>query len=183
MLKNHAQRAFRAICGVGLCCIAGLALGQVQAAVPQALTTAEILTYTNDTRGRPQDCGEQGKFEAAPALVWDERLARIANFISRDNAERNELSHLDKYGRGLLERAREFARLRTGGENLAYSPDLSAQSAASVVKEQGLFNPVPGWLDSPGHCLNLMRPTFRRMGAAYALDKKGGIYWAQIFSD
>jgi uncharacterized protein YkwD len=40
-----------------------------------------------------------------------------------------------------------------------------------------------GWLDSPGHCTNIMGAQFQEMGLAYFTDfaHKGDIYWAQTF--
>ena len=42
---------------------------------------------------------------------------------------------------------------------------------------------VQGWLNSPGHCANIMSPTYTEMGTAFAVnDKSGaGIYWVQVF--
>jgi uncharacterized protein YkwD len=55
-------------------------------------------------------------------------------------------------------------------ENIA----LGAASAEVVVQ---------GWLDSPGHCVNIMGPQYQEMGLAYFTDfaRKGDIYWAQTF--
>ena len=57
------------------------------------------------------------------------------------------------------------------GENIAYGPP----SADDVVK---------GWLDSPGHCENIMDPRFTEMGLAYAPGRapKPGLYWVQLFA-
>jgi uncharacterized protein YkwD len=43
---------------------------------------------------------------------------------------------------------------------------------------------MAGWLDSPGHCANLMDPSFTEMGAGYAVNpnsKAGTAYWTQVF--
>jgi len=66
--------------------------------------------------------------------------------------------------------------LRTGyksrltGENIAMGPE----SAEEVVD---------GWLDSPGHCANMMDPRFQDIGVGLATGKKRGqIYWVQNFA-
>jgi uncharacterized protein YkwD len=44
---------------------------------------------------------------------------------------------------------------------------------------------VQAWLDSPGHCANLMNPGFTEMGAAYAIDphsENQTPYWTQVFA-
>jgi uncharacterized protein YkwD len=43
---------------------------------------------------------------------------------------------------------------------------------------------VASWLDSPGHCANIMNPAFTDMGAAYAIDPRNRnrtAYWTQVF--
>ncbi len=43
---------------------------------------------------------------------------------------------------------------------------------------------MQGWIDSPGHCANLMSPTFTEMGIAFVVERKSepGIYWTQVFA-
>ena len=62
-------------------------------------------------------------------------------------------------------------RWRTVAENIA----AGGTDAQTVVR---------GWLDSPGHCTNIMGAQFSEMGVAYAVDPKSraGIYWAQVFA-
>ena len=57
------------------------------------------------------------------------------------------------------------------GENIAYGP----KSVEEVVQ---------GWLDSPGHCENIMDPRFVEMGLGYAVGhvSKRGLYWVQLMA-
>ena len=57
------------------------------------------------------------------------------------------------------------------GDNIACGP----KSAEEVVQ---------GWLDSPGHCENIMDPRFAEMGIAYAPGQaaKHGLYWVQLLA-
>jgi uncharacterized protein YkwD len=56
------------------------------------------------------------------------------------------------------------------GENIAFGP----RTADEVVR---------GWLDSPGHCANIMDPRFAQMGIAYAASHaKRGLFWVQLFA-
>jgi hypothetical protein len=43
---------------------------------------------------------------------------------------------------------------------------------------------VQGWLDSPGHCENIMDPRFAEMGIAYAAGhaSRRGVYWVQLLA-
>ena len=57
------------------------------------------------------------------------------------------------------------------GENIA--------SGQRTVEEA-----MASWLDSPGHCANIMNPDFREMGAAYAINPQNQnrtAYWTQEF--
>jgi uncharacterized protein YkwD len=44
---------------------------------------------------------------------------------------------------------------------------------------------VEGWIESPGHCANLMNPVFTDMGAGYEISRArlpGFVYWTQVFA-
>jgi uncharacterized protein YkwD len=58
------------------------------------------------------------------------------------------------------------------GENIAYG----AKSAEEVVQS---------WLDSPGHCENIMDPRFAEMGIAYGAGQasRRSLYWVQLLAD
>jgi uncharacterized protein YkwD len=67
--------------------------------------------------------------------------------------------------------ARVGYKWRTVGENIA----VGVETPEDVVQ---------GWLDSPGHCANIMAPGFTEMGIAFVVDRKSeaGIYWTQVFA-
>ena len=70
----------------------------------------------------------------------------------------------------------ELEREKLVGENIAYGPS----SPDEVVR---------GWLDSVGHCENIMDPRFVEMGIAYAVghapqgNAGRGLYWVQVLAD
>lgn len=130
-----------------------------------------ILAGVNAARASARSCGSQ-QFAPAPPVSWNPRLGEAALAHSRDMAARRYFSHKAKDGSQPADRAARagYAWLRVG-ENIAFgqsSPDEA----------------VAGWLDSPGHCANIMNPGFTEMGAAYgvAAEKRSGIvYWTQVF--
>lgn len=61
---------------------------------------------------------------------------------------------------------REKYLWRAVGENVAMGPRSVPQA-------------VEGWLDSPGHCSNIMNGDFTEMGAALSHN---GQYWVQVFA-
>jgi len=129
-----------------------------------------LLEAVNAARAQPRLCGAQ-QMSAAPALSWNDTLAGAAQGQSRAMANQNFFDHIDREGRTPGDRA----------ELAGYSGQRIAENIAA-----GLDSPrkvVDGWLASPGHCLNLMNPQLRELGAAYATDPKSdaGIYWTALF--
>jgi uncharacterized protein YkwD len=117
------------------------------------------LQLVNEVRARGSRCGERS-FAPAPPVRLSERLASVA--FGQDLA-----------GHSPAERVRAAGyQEKLVGENIAYGP----KSAEEVVQ---------GWLDSPGHCENIMDPRFAEMGIAYAAGRasKRGLYWVQLLAD
>jgi uncharacterized protein YkwD len=58
------------------------------------------------------------------------------------------------------------------GENIAAGISLSSVSAA-----------VQAWLDSPGHCANIMSPGYTEFGASKYSNSAStyNVYWTQVF--
>ncbi|WP_150303396.1 CAP domain-containing protein [Pseudomonas saliphila] len=129
-----------------------------------------ILTHVNEARRSARRCGGT-EYEAAPALRWNAKLAAAAIEHSEDMAQQGYFSHADKDGRQVDSRVRDqgyqFSHI---GENIA-----AGQGAVEQV--------VAGWLASPGHCANIMEPSYTEMGAAYVLnpDAATPILWTQVF--
>lgn len=127
-----------------------------------------LLDEVNRARRKARQCGDQS-FEAAASLQWSDTLGETALAHSRDMAERGYFSHSSPEGEQVSNRASEQGYdFRQIGENLGFG-----QSTPEQV--------VQGWLLSPGHCANLMKPEYTEMGAAYALKRAdNAIYWTQV---
>jgi uncharacterized protein YkwD len=100
-------------------------------------------------------------------------LAGVASGHAADMAGHNSFEHEDLGGHTPAERVRAVGyREKLVGENIAYGP----QSVDEVVR---------GWLDSPGHCENIMDPRFAEMGIAFAAGqgKRKGLYWVQVLAE
>lgn len=120
---------------------------------PAGLTPEVVLQRLNALRAEPRSCGSSAR-AAAPALRWDERLARSAEVYAGELAQRDTLSHLGLRARSLRERLSAAGYpMRSAGENLAAGPERL--DAALLV-----------WLDSPAHCDNLMAPDLIDAGLA-----------------
>jgi uncharacterized protein YkwD len=131
----------------------------------------EVLALVNAARAKPRKCGPTS-FMPAPALTLSAALNKAALTHARDMAKHDHFEHHGTDGSSPADRAtRAGYRWRHVAENIA----AGAPTARDVVQ---------GWLDSPGHCANIMGAQHREMGIAYAVNHKSrtGIYWAQTFA-
>ena len=145
-----------------------------------------FLDAINAARADTQDCGEEGVFDPAPALTWNDELADAAWEHSNDLAQSNTFSHIgsgtasdttaqeEKLGHGSTFRERiehqGYVNWRTIGENIA--------AGYSDVQEV-----VDAWIKSPHHCANLMNPKFSEVGMALVVKDGSDYYqyWSQEF--
>ena len=130
---------------------------------------SRALQLVNDVRSRGARCGRRA-FGPAPPVKLSDTLAGVALGHASDMAVHNYFEHQDLKGNTPADRVRAVGyREQLVGENIAYGPT----SAEEVVR---------GWLDSPGHCENIMDPRFSEMGIAYAPGKvsRRGLYWVQL---
>ncbi len=130
----------------------------------------QVLARVNDARAQPRRCGDQ-LMTAAPPLQLNAGLNVTAQTHAQDMAQHSYFSHTGRDGSQVGARAtRAGYAWRQIGENIA-----AGQMRADAA--------VDGWLKSPGHCMNLMRPQYTEMGLAYAvnLTSENSIYWVQVF--
>ena len=132
---------------------------------------AEVLSLVNDIRSKGATCGGVYK-SPVPELEWNEQLARAAEDHSRDMADKNYFSHTSLNGRTFVTRITNagYTGYTTLGENIA-----AGYSTANDV--------VNGWMNSPGHCNNIMNPSFKDLGVGYAYNSGSRYrnYWTQDF--
>jgi uncharacterized protein YkwD len=132
---------------------------------------SRVLQLVNDARARGTRCGERS-FGPAPPVKLSGTLADVAFGHAADMAKHDYFEHEDLTGRSPADRVRAVGyREKLVGENIAYGP----KSAEEVVQ---------GWLDSPGHCENIMDSRFAEMGIAYAAGQaaRRGLYWVQLLA-
>ena len=138
----------------------------------QAEVGRAILDLVNAARARGRVCGERAFGPAAP-VRWNETLAAAALVHSRDMSTHRRFAHQGSDASEVgLRASRAGYNWRQVGENIA---------AGQTTPKQA----VDGWLDSPGHCANLMNPTFVDMGAGYDISRApmpGFVYWTQVFA-
>lgn len=142
---------------------------------PLATTPAlesRALALVNAARARGAHCGSQS-FAPAPPLSLSGTLADVALGHASDMAQHDYFEHQDLTGRSPADRVRAAGyREKLVGENIAYGP----QSVEEVVR---------GWLESPGHCQNIMDPRFAQMGVGLATGRasRKGLFWVQLLAE
>jgi len=130
---------------------------------------ADALRLVNQYRAAGATCGSHGSFAPAAALTLNARLASAAFGHSRDMADRNYFSHDSLDGRTMADRINAAGYAwSTIGENIA-----AGYSSVQIV--------VSAWMDSEGHCANLMNPRFTEFGLACARNEASEYktYWTQ----
>ena len=138
-------------------------------ALSSSLAT-RALQLVNDVRARGTHCGDE-LFGPAPPVTLSGTLANVALGHANDMAAKNYFEHVDPAGQSPADRVRAVGYSeKLVGENIAYGP----KSVEEVVQ---------GWLDSPGHCENIMDPRFVEMGIGLAPGHvKRGLYWVQVLA-
>jgi uncharacterized protein YkwD len=134
-----------------------------------ATVRARVVDLVNKARSRGRRCGSE-RFPAAPPLAVSRDLNDAAADHARDMARKRYFEHRGRDGSEPKDRVRRAGyQSRLTGENIAFGP-VSAEEV------------VGGWLDSPGHCANIMDSRFQDIGVGLANGRKRGeIYWVQTF--
>ncbi len=133
------------------------------------LLVTRAVELINAARARGATCGSRS-YAPVPPVTLSSTLGDVARGHAADMAAHNYFEHQDLSGRSPADRVRASGYPeKLVGENIAYGP--------TTVEEV-----VRGWLDSPGHCENIMDPRFREMGLAYAQGRRErhGLYWVQL---
>jgi uncharacterized protein YkwD len=138
-------------------------------------------------------------------LAWDPALLAPARDHSRDMVARGYFAHASPEGERFGDRYERHGvqcrvlirrlpgggqRFATGGENLARYP--MARGIATDHRGQrtyvGLRTPaqlardvVDGWMHSPGHRANILRPHWRGEAIGVAVDGQGYVLVTQVF--
>ena len=113
----------------------------------------ELLQAINAVRAAGAVCGSN-VYRATHDLNWNNMLQKSAASHSRDMANNQIFSHVSSNGDTLLQRIQGTGYdLRAAGENIA--------AGQRSVKEV-----IASWLNSPGHCKNMLEPSYRDIGVA-----------------
>jgi uncharacterized protein YkwD len=126
---------------------------------------AEVVQLVNSYRAAGADCGSMGTFGAAGPVVAEAQLRCAARLHSQDMAVRMFFDHTNPDGMSPWDRV----------DLTDYSGNASGENIA-----QGYPDPtavMQGWMDSDGHCANIMNPDNTELGVGYYGEDN---YWTQV---
>ncbi|WP_162555597.1 CAP domain-containing protein [Reichenbachiella versicolor] len=131
------------------------------------IDNSQILAIINEHREAGVVCNKTSK-EAVPALEWDDNLAKAALDHSNDMQKNDYFSHDGLNGSSFSDRVKEtdFDGFPVG-ENIA----KGYQSEESVMD---------GWMNSEGHCKNIMNGNATHIGVARSDD---GALWTMVLGN
>ncbi len=129
-----------------------------------------MLERINAERAQGRMCGSQS-FPAVSLLTWNTQLVNAADAHSMDMARFNFFSHTGSNG------------LDVGSRVTAAGYTYSAVGENIAAGQQTIDAVMEGWLDSPGHCRNIMNANYTEVGASCARNNAADfrIYWTQVF--
>jgi len=123
-----------------------------------------MLDLVNDYRTSGCNCGSE-YFPPVEAVTWNETLELAAKNHTEDMNDNSNLSHTGSDGSSPGDRIKDAGYIwSTYGENIA----MGYSTEKDVVK---------GWIESTGHCENIMNGNVTEMGVANV-----GSYWTQVFA-
>jgi uncharacterized protein YkwD len=130
-----------------------------------------MLDAVNQARATGRACGTVFYPAVAP-LDWNTLLAVAAAGHSTDMANNNYFSHTGLDGRNPND------RIGATGYQASYWGENIYAGGGDVAAA------VDAWLNSPGHCANIMNSHFKDIGAACAHNSSStyGNYWTQDFA-
>lgn len=140
-----------------------------------AMFETEVLRLVNENRAKGWNCDTQGQKPAAGPLKMEPTLRCSARLHSKDMADQMYFAHEGRDGSDPGSRMTAAGYVgRTWGENIA-----KGQTTPEQV--------VQGWMDSDGHCSNIMSGMFNLIGVGYFAGAASNtrfnseLYWTQNF--
>ncbi len=139
---------------------------------PEASSAQEktLVTLLNRLRRKGVDCGEgAGWREPVADVLYDDKLSCAARLHSLDMSARNYVDHASPEG------ARVGVRVRSTG--FVYS-EVGENIAEGFTSAEDVLQ---AWLESPGHCENMMAGVHSHVGVGTAQGKAGTL-WTLILA-
>lgn len=132
---------------------------------------AALLTAVNKARATARKCGTTS-YAAVPALVENSKLDTSSQAHAKDMATKNFFSHTGSDG------SQPWDRMKRAGYSYSYAGENIAAGNSTVDAT------MTQWLNSPGHCANIMGRNFTQVGFGYDYNSASTYkhYWVQNFA-
>ena len=152
-LRAGAGRIVQGLVAAATLALAGVAHSGDPLSCGASLSAEAAMRRLNEARLRGATCRAGSTSTAAP-LTWSESLAAAAAVQAAEMARLQRMSHLDSQNRGLADRLRA----------MGYRYSLAVENVG--VGYSSLDEVVDAWLESEGHCDNLMNAAVLEFGLA-----------------
>jgi uncharacterized protein YkwD len=157
--SQHCGRCDNA-CGGGTSCVGTTCM--------EVGELAQIVRIANMHRATGYDCGGQ-QMPATGPLVMDAKLQIAAQLHAEDMAQQDYFDHTSLDGRSFSTRIRDAGYTASPrGENIA-----AGNQTPEATMEQ--------WMNSPGHCKNIMSAGSIEIGVGHGTGGSYRHYWVQTF--
>ena len=131
---------------------------------------AQVLVLVNERRAAGATCGSYGYKGPTTALTMNGALRCAARKHNKDMIANKFFSHT---GTGPTTPWQRIASAGYGAYKAAAENIAAGQTTPAAV--------VNGWMNSSGHCKNIMDPGLKEIGVGYAAGGSYGHYWTQDF--
>lgn len=128
----------------------------------------EFLKQINKAREAGCKCGSTYMPPVQP-LTWNNQLQMAALGHAQDMARNKYFDHVSKNGAKIKDRITNAGYSPTGFQYFTIGENIA-------MGQRSIHEVMTGWLNSPGHCKNIMSPAFKEVGIA--MEK---YYWVQDF--
>ena len=147
----------------------------------------EFLDAVNAARAQQQDCGKYGIKDAVGPLTWSDTLYKAAYTYNYDMVHGNAWHHVGSNTASDIvakeKRLGHGSHMRDRIEFYNYDFYYIGENIAKGY--QTVDEVIQGWIDSDGHCKNLMDPHFTQLGMSLLESDDPndhyGKYWTQDF--
>jgi uncharacterized protein YkwD len=145
------------------------------------------LSLINDARSEGRECGEYGYMPAVEPVTWNDKLYSASYEHSKDMALSNTFSHT---GSGTKTDITAIKENISGGSSVGdrithngYNWHRYGENITAGTVMDEAIEAMEAWLNSPGHCKNIMNKKFKEVGMAvyYNENSHYKYYWTQDF--
>ncbi|SEK18740.1 CAP domain-containing protein [Parapedobacter koreensis] len=126
------------------------------------------LAEVNALRQKGCNCGDQ-TMPSTSKVTWNAALYAAALAHAKDMQLNDYFNHTSPSGENVYHRLIKAGYISTSSAVLAYGENIAFGKFDTETA-------VQKWFESPSHCANLMRDTYKEMAIAH-----DGNYWVQVF--